>query len=176
MKRQKVIDDRYLDKIVSVAYGDAGILDKLIVYRDAKKNPQVKKLLDEYKATAVEVKDIASKKCPDKLIENTEAQIRKEKTPVKYSIVFQKPVYSSAALAIIIAIAALLIFRQPNQGQKYSKAEVLTAEMQVKQSLGLVGKIFKKTQNTISYDVLDKQVAPPIKKGMNVVNNLLNGG
>jgi hypothetical protein len=176
MKQQKIIDDKYLDKIVSVAYGDAGILDKLTVHRDAKKYSQVKKLLDEYKATAIEVKDIAYNKCPDKVIENTEVQIRKEKTPEKYSIVFRKPVYSSVALAIIIVIAALLIFRHPNQRQKYSKAEVLTAEMQVKQSLGLVGKIFKKTQNTITFDVLDKQVVPPIKKGMNVVNNLLNGG
>jgi hypothetical protein len=178
MKQQKIIDDKYLDKIISVAYGDAGIIDKLIVYRDSQKDPEVKKLLDEYRATADEVKSISNQKCPDDLVKKIEKETTgiREDNAGKYSIVFRKPVFSTIALAIIIAFTALLIFRQPNPGQKYSKAEVLTAEMQVKQSLGLVGKIFKKTQNTISYDIFDKQVVPPIKRGMNVVNNLLNGG
>ena len=178
MKQQKIIDDKYLDKIISVAYGDAGMFDKLLVYSDSQKYPEVKKLLDEYSATADEVNSFANQKCPDDLVKKIGKETidrRKDKTG-KYSIVFRSPIFSSAALVFIIAIAALLIFRQPNPEQKFSKAEVLTAEMQVKQSLGLVGKIFKKTQNTISYDVLDKQVVPPIKKGMNAVNNLLNGG
>ena len=182
MKQQKIIDDKYLDKIISVAYSDAGIFDRLIVYRDSKIYPEVKKLLEEYRLTADEVMNIANQKCPDKLVINIDSKIKKESLnsrrniPGRYSIIFRKPVFSSAALVIILVIAALIIFRQPNPEQKYSKAEILTAEMQVKQSLGLVGKIFKKTQNTISYDVLDKQVVPPITRGMNVVNNLLNGG
>jgi len=177
MKQQKIIDDKYLDKIISAAYGDSGIWDKIKIYRDAKRYPEVKKLLDEYRATSDEVKNFANVKCPDDLLNKAEKEIfNSERKPANFSMVFRKPVFSSAALVIILVIAALLIFKQPNHENKYSKAEVLTAELQVKESLGLVGKIFKKTQNTISYDVLDKQVVPPIKKGMNVVNNLLNGG
>ncbi len=178
MKQQKIINEKYLDKIISVAYGDAGIVDKLSIYRDARKYPEVKKILDEYRTTAEEVKSFAGEKCPDDLVRKIEKVIPgvKQNKSGKYLIAFRKPVFSSVALVMVIAIAAFLIFRQPNREPKYSKAEVLTAEIQIKQSLGLVGKIFRQTQNTISQDVLDKQVVPPIKRGMNVVNNLLNGG
>ncbi len=178
MKQQKIIDGKYLDKIISVAYNDAGILDKINIYLDARKYPEVKKLLDEYRTTAKEIKSFTGEKCPDDLISKLDKEIPGigKNKPFEYLIAFRKPVFSTTALVIIITIAALLILKQPNREPKYSTAEVLTAELQVKQSLGLIGKIFKKTQNTISYDVLDKQVALPIKKGMNAVNNLLNGG
>ena len=46
------MNDDLTNKIIAVAYGDASLKDKLLVRRLARKNDEVKKMLDEYRAVA----------------------------------------------------------------------------------------------------------------------------
>ena len=54
------------------------------------------------------------------------------------------------------------------------RQQVLAAEPA--QSLAIVGRVFRKTENRLTEDILEKQVTPPFKKSFDTINNLLNGG
>jgi len=46
------INPKLIDKIINVAYGDARITERIIVFWKASRNGEVKRILDEYKTTA----------------------------------------------------------------------------------------------------------------------------
>lgn len=88
-----------------------------------------------------------------------------------------KPAY---AFAIIILFVSVLVFVLLNQNkekeQVYSKAEVAHAEMQVKTSLAILNKVFKKTENLIEDDILPKRIGKPVQKSFSIINEVLIGG
>ncbi len=181
MNRLKHIKEDLHDRIVTVAYGDAGIIDKLKVYFNAAKNPDVKKLLAEYKETAKAVSSFKEGNCPDGIIDSVNKKIKSElnssrKDMLPLSTFLKKPVVVFSTAVIVLGISALLIFNKPENKPEYSKTQVELAEKQVKESFALVGEVFKKTQYKLAEDVLGKQVSPPIKKGINLINNLFKGG
>lgn len=181
MNQLKHIKEDLHDRIVAVAYGDAGIIDKLKVYFNAAKNPEVKKLLTEYKETAEAVNILKSEQCPDEIIDSVNKKIKLELNSSRNNIFqlsnfIKKPVVVFSTAVIVLGIFAVLLFNKPENKAKYSKAQVELAEKQVKESLALVGEVFRKTQYKLADDVLGKQVSPPIKKGMNLINNLFKGG
>jgi len=46
------IDEKLLDKIIAVAYSDAGLYDRMVVWINVRRDPEIKGLLDEYKLKA----------------------------------------------------------------------------------------------------------------------------
>ena len=182
MNQLKHINEELLDRIVSVAYGDAGIVDRIKIYFEARKNPAIKKLLDEYKGTASAVHSIASEKFPAEIIESVTRKIKIEAVIKKQNVYdsirnfLKKPAVTFTIAAIVLSLFALLLLQKPKEEKKYSKAQVESAEKQVKESLALVGKVFKKTQLKLADDVLGKHVSPPIKKSINLINDLFKGG
>ena len=54
-KKSSKISEEFLNKIISVAYKDAKIFDKAVVYYLAFRNSEIKKLLNDFKKTAAEV-------------------------------------------------------------------------------------------------------------------------
>ena len=75
------IDEKLLDKIIAVAYGDAGLYDRLIVWMHARRDPEIKTLLDEYRLTAYSVHSLDEKKLPEANLKSVYHKIgQKEKT------------------------------------------------------------------------------------------------
>lgn len=64
-KKLNNIDEEILDKIIAVAYKDASLKDRIRIYLLAKKDPEVKKLLSEYRETAGNIKKVPLDECPD---------------------------------------------------------------------------------------------------------------
>ncbi|MHB8580149.1 MAG: hypothetical protein ACYDA4_09855 [Ignavibacteriaceae bacterium] len=182
MKKQFEIDDNYIDKIISVAYGDGSLVDKIEVHITAFSNPKVKDILNEYKATAKEVRNVSKEygSIESLMDDRSEIDIRDNSfislVSSLYKFLIMKPVYSSAALIIILSVSTLLLLRQPKKEPAYSKEQVALAEIQVKESFALVGKILAKTQIKITNDILSNDVALPIQKSTAVINNLFDGG
>ena len=54
-KPSNKIEIELIDKIISVAYGDASIIEKIIVMWKAASDENVKNILEEYRATADKV-------------------------------------------------------------------------------------------------------------------------
>ena len=176
------ISEELHEKIISVAYDDAGLFDRIIVKREAKKNNDVKNLLEEYRLTANEVKNINKEDCPNNLVElaTKYAQINQDSKIISNGLLnkfLAKPVLSAIVILIIGSGVFFLFNKSENDNYgKYSKAEVEYAEQQVKETLGFVGKTFKKTEETLEENILLKRVTPPVNKGINLINNLFIGG
>ena len=62
------MNDKLLEKIISVAYGDASFIDKIKIQRLAKKNKEVKELWESYRQTAAEVHKLKEEECPNELL------------------------------------------------------------------------------------------------------------
>lgn len=182
MKKQFEISGNYIDKIISAAYGDGSLFDKIEVYIKAYSNPLVKNILNDYKATAKSVKYVSKEYASTGLLNNVQCEINiRENLFVSlfaslYKALIIKPVYSAAAVIIILCVSTFLLLRLPKHEPAYSKEQVTLAEKQVKESFALVGKILARTQNKTTKDVLSNDVVRPIQKGTVIINNLFDGG
>jgi len=178
-KKSFKIDEKLLEKIVSVAYGNAGFIDKIGVRRLSKKYPEVKKTLEDYKKTAAELKSLEFNSCPDEIIKNVENFFNIDKknkrsllTDLGY-IFITKPIYSAVAVTIlVIAILFSSTMERNFENSEFSKKEVKDAEEQVEKALALIGKVFVSARNTLEKDILTKQVSKPLNESVKSVNEL----
>lgn len=185
MKRKKSfeISEEMQNKIISVAYRDASLLDRIKVFRIVAKSDEARNLLNSYKITADKIKQIGEEKFPRELLKSVEHKtipVEKITNTFMYdlfSVVLSRPVVSAAASVILIAaiITSVIINRPVQYNYNYSTAEVTEAEKQAKYAFSIVGKIFKETQTTLQKEVLGEAIAIPFHKSIRIVNNLLEG-
>lgn len=174
------ISEEFHELIISAAYGDAGLLNNIKVYAEARRNPEVKHLLDEYAETARSVHSLPLDECPDEIVEKVRAQtntdIKEERSfSLDFmSMIYTRPLASAAAAAVIVILilTSLFIERTPRESI-YSRNDVELASAQTKQALAIVGQIFNNTQESIKKEILGDKVSKPINKGINVIDELL---
>lgn len=177
------IDEKLIEKIIRTAYGDAGLIEKFIVNRKAKKDLVIKQLLNEYKSAAYAVKSIPPYECPGHLLNDAlkrkQISSLKEKSymPDVLGLSAKQLAISAAAFTVVIVafITALLVNRVDVEPQ-YTQTEIKVAEEQVKESLVIVGRVFKKTRIRLEEEIIGKQVKEPLNKGFKILNNLFIGG
>jgi hypothetical protein len=180
------IDEKLLDKIIAVAYSDAGLYDRMVVWINVRRDPEIKGLLDEYKLTASSVHSLDEKKLPETNLKSVYHKIgQTEKTnpvvpfihPFIRSFNFSKPLVSSAAIGfIIITIVSVLLFYNPAPEQKYTKTEIELAQQQLGESLAIVNKVFQNAERKLDIEVISKHVSKPLNKGLIYLNDYLIGG
>jgi len=188
MRKKKSIEvtGELLDKIISAAYGDADVLQKLKIKYLSFKDENIKRIYLDYKTSAKAVHSLKEKDFPERSSNNILSKIEAEGSfnslPSKtFSILFSRPIISAAAAGIIIIVVVSLLFFNKQMGSsgnetKYSKAEIELAEKQAKESLALVGFAFNKTKNILEEEVIQERVGKPIKKGFDTINKLFSGG
>jgi hypothetical protein len=176
------VDEKLLNRIISVAYGDAKFIEKYKIYRLANKNAEIKNLLDEYKRTAKKTHSIKLESANDdvlkkvKSITNVESNNNNTMVFDLYSFIFRRPAFTAAILGIfILAVVSTFIIKRPEIHQQYTQQEIEAADMQVKQSLALIAGVFKKTSITVEKDVLTNRVSIPLMESFNLVNDYLQG-
>ena len=172
MKSIKEIPEQYLNKIISVAYGDASFWDKIKIYFDALRNTAVKEILYEYKETSKQVHMIS--------YEEYQGEI-----PVKFSntkawifdnlyIFFKRPIISTAMVLMIIGGAVgYLIINSGHSSPQYTEQELRIADQQAKESFALVASIFDRTKNELKNKIFNEKVNKPINKGLTIVYKYL---
>lgn len=182
MKNSNNIDEKLYDKIIAVAYKDASLIDKFIVYRKANKSPVIQRLLNEFRETAAAVHNIKSDEFPDSAIASVKNRlIRKHKKVFIggfiYSKIIARPLLSAGVAGIIIlALAVVLFFRQPQQTPQYTKAEIELAQKQLEESVAIVNKVFKNAEKQLDKEVIPNIINNKTNKGFNLINDLLIGG
>ena len=181
MKKSNHIEEKLLKKIIKVAYGEGNIYERTAINYRSKKNPEIKRLLEEYRLTASVLDNIKNEECPDEILEKTYDRIKAANKsaalgPKWFDFFLTRPLISAAAAVLIVGMFSLYIIERPKPNPRYSEVQVKHAELQVKESLAIIDKVFQNTRRTLEYDVLKKRVTPPLKEGINVVNNLFKGG
>ena len=176
------IEEPVVNKIIAVAYGDAGLIDRLIIYKLARKDALVRKLLDEYRATANSVHKIHEIDLPTNISDGVRSRISRESNHNNigsfiYSGLFARPILSSAvALILIIGIAGIFLLNKPATDYKYSKMELELAQQQLEQSIAIVGKVFQRAEKKLEVEVISKHVSKPLNTGLIYLNDYLIGG
>lgn len=166
------ISEEMLNRIISAAYKDAPLIDRIRIFFLTKKNQEVKKLLKEYRRTVNNIKKVPLEECPDSVINSLDIKTKKESK----SFVL-KPAYIFAITVLVISTLAIVLLNQSEEKEHvYTKAEIELAEQQVKTSLAIVNRVFKKTEDLIQEDILPKRVGKPIHKSLSIINEVLIGG
>ncbi len=174
-KKSSNISEELLDRIVSVAYGNASFLEKRRIEKLASENEKVHELLNEYRSTANTVHSIPKEEYEGKLKLQTISESNSSIFDDVYLILIAKPLVSAAAtILLIFAITFSLFNNRELTYEGYSLAEVQKANLESKQALLFVSKIFSKTTQQLTDDILINEVSKPIKEGMNTVNKLFN--
>jgi hypothetical protein len=175
--------DTLLNKIISVAYGDSGFIDRIKIKHLAKKDPQVKMYLEEYSKTAKAAHSLKAEECPVEIVNNVKGKIGIAKGSTKsfffelYSTLFAHPVISASAVSIVLVVLVTsIIFNRNQYTYNYTQQEIELADKQAKESLFIITKIFNKAQNNLKNEILAGHVAKPISEGLNLVNELFNEG
>ena len=183
MSRKKSFEltEELHNKIISAAYGEANLLDKLRVLRTVAKNPDAKKLYASYMWTAAEVKQIKEENFTNDFVSRlTQENIPAAKNNNSFiydflAIVFARPIISSVTTIVLFAsIAAGLILNKPVQ-HNYNESEILQAREQAKYAFTIVDNIFKQTNLTLQNEILGEKITKPIKESVGIVNNILKG-
>lgn len=176
------MNEKLLNRIISVAYDDATHWEKFRINRLAKKYPEIESILNKHKKIAQQTHFIGLEECPNDILENikrTTSSIKKREQSLifdLYSFLFRKPAISAAIVSLfLIALVSTFIIKRPEIHEQYSKREIELADQQVKQSLALISGIFRKTSQTVEKDILTDRVSKPIKESFNLVNDYLQG-
>ena len=173
MKTPDNMNEEYLAKIISVAYGDASFVDEIKIYLDSKKNPEVKKILDEYKNTARCIRTLKAEEYKGKL---PSGRPQVSGRVLSYLDIFiRKPVLSATmALMITAAVAGYYITSgESTTYNGYTKQELIVAERQAKESLAIVASIMNRTEDKLKYDIFGNKINKPIRKSLTVVDTYL---
>ena len=176
------ISQKLIDKIINVAYGDASITERIIVFWKASRNGEVKRILEEYKTTANSVHNINKEELPEFVIESVRRRIEFENESESliskaYFALYSKPIFSAAVVSIfVLTIISFFLFRQPATTYKYSKAEIELAQQQLEDSFTIVSRVFNKAEQKLDKEIIKDRVSKQLNKGLNLVNEYLIGG
>jgi hypothetical protein len=172
-KKPSKISEELQNVIISVAYGNASFWEKRRIEKLASKDEQVREMLDEYAKTAKVVHSISKKEYMGSVKIERMNDSQKSIFDDIYLMIIGKPIVASmATIALIFALTFSFINNQELPYKNYSLSEVQKANIEAKQALQIVNRIFTKTESIIKYDILTKEVSKPIKDGMNTVNKL----
>jgi len=182
VKNSNNIDERLYDKIVAVAYNDASLLDSFLINRLAKKNPEVKRILNEFKETANAVRSIQPYDLPASVIDSVKNRIGNSNRKSLlgnfiYPGIAARPLLSTSIVGLIIlGLSALLFFNQPKPEKQYTKTEIALAQKQLEESLAIVNRVFRKAEKQFDKKVVPNIINKNTDKGFDLINDLLIGG
>lgn len=174
-KKCSNINEKSLSKIISVAYGNASLIDIFIVKRLIKRDSELRALYEEYRKTASIVCSLKREKFENDNILITEKINTKTMFEEMYSIFLGKPIIYSAMVTVLLISMMFSIFSNKEISYNgYTMAEVKKANRESRIAISIVSEIFNKTKTTLKTDILYKEVSKPINEGINTVNKLFN--
>lgn len=185
MKESNKLDQRLIDKIIRVAYGDAGIFDWLHIELKSLTNNKIRSLLEEYRQTANVVHKLKGEEVPEHITERIKSikggTIKSESLTTKisyaiFSIFSNKAIPATVIAIVLIVIVSIFFFKEAAPTHKYSKAEIELAQKQFQKSLAIVGRTFQKAEKSFSEEILKNQINKNLNRGYYLVNNVLIGG
>jgi hypothetical protein len=174
---QETIDSELEEKIIAVAYGDCSIIDRIRILWRASTDERVRQLLDEYRHTAHAVHGIPEQEFPQSSLHALTPVIGRE--PHGRRRLFVLGLRQAYVMIVVVAVLGILarmtIFRQ-EPGPKYTKAELILAQEQMRKSFGVVAKVLQKTESDVDKKVLAGKVSKPLNKGLIIVREYVTGG
>lgn len=175
--------EKLKEKIISTAYGTAGLTERLIVWLEVMKNPEALKALKEYKKTATAVHSLMPEKCPEESVRKITTKInscrqKRKAFRMNLSGILNTRAFAFSIVSVLtIALAVTFYWQEKKRTEEvYSQEQVELAEQQTKVALAIVGKILNSSKTILKDEVIYKQVSRPISASIKTVNSLFNKG
>ena len=184
-KELNSLDQKLIDRIINVAYGDAGFFELIYVHFKSISNNEIKSLLDEYRRIAKKVHNIKQEEVPNYISEkinniaggtNKQDSIFSRISSGFFYFIGNKAVPATVFGLIFIVVISFFALKEQTPTYKYSKSEIELAQKQFKQSLAIVGRTFQKAEQSFNKEVLQNQINKNLNRGYFLVNNILTGG
>jgi hypothetical protein len=184
-KESNNMNQKLIDKIINVAYGDTRIIDWIYIHLRSLSDKEIKSMLMDYKNTVKAVHHLKQEEVPDHILEKVNGRVKSATTGntissgISYGFFsfFGKKAIPATILAIIlVSVISFFLLRAPEPTHKYSKEEIELAETQLKQSLAIVGKAFQKAKKSFNEEIINNQLNKNLNRGYYLVNNILIGG
>jgi cytochrome c1 len=177
------MNDKLIEKIISTAYGDAGLIDKLHIYILSLRNREVRELLNEYRSTARAVHSAKEEELPEDKTEMLYALAggrRRTKTAFLFdilSIFTAKPVVASVtAFAVMALVITTMFVKNPQPETVYSDEEIINAAAQTKQVFQILNEAFDHAKVVVEDKVLKENVAKPINESYKKITRIIKEG
>jgi hypothetical protein len=180
-KKSYNISEKLYNKIVSVAYGEGTLLDKVKIRYMAANNEEIKKIFVSYRDIANAVHHLDEEMFPDELLKRVEKKTISLKNSGSsfvndfISILITRPIVSAATTIVVVVVITITLFVNRGQDINYTNNEIVKADRQARYALAIVNKIFSQTNSTLKQDVLNDRVSKPFNDSYNFINNLLEG-
>jgi hypothetical protein len=165
------MDEKLINRIISAAYDDCGLIEKRRIKRILRQNPEAEKIYKNFRDVAKGVHALPGMECPGYILDRVESNI-KHRGITSRSYLKPAAAFTTMVIAAVVAMFSMINNVEPS----YSNAELRAAEVQAKESLSLVSRVLNKTTDTIGKEILPDKVSKPVKEGLNIINNLLIGG
>lgn len=115
------MEEKLINKIISAAYGEAPLRDRLLIIWQARRNAEVKELYAAYKNTAELVHSMEEEKCPECVTDRAIDLTLKDKVKTRsflldvYTAFFAKPLWPAAMVTLIISVISVSIFLKQDE-------------------------------------------------------------
>lgn len=177
------MNDKLLEKIISAAYGDAGLMDKLYIYMLSLRNREVRDILNEYRSTAREVHSIKEEELSEDKVGMLYAQAgskRRGKSAFLFdilSIFTAKPVVASVTAFAVMALIITTMFVKNRQPEAvYTDEQIITAAAQTRQVFQIINEAFDNAKVVVEDKVLKENVAKPINESYKKISKIIKEG
>ena len=175
------ITEMLYNKIVSVAYGEGSILDKVRIRYLAAKDNEIKKIFLASQNIAKAVRNLDEEQFPEEILKKVEGKTILLKSTGSFflndfiSILLAKPLVSTVTAILVVTTITLSLLMNKPSDTVFSRDEIVNADKQARYALAIVNKIFTQTNSTLKEEVLTNRVSKPFNDGYNFINNLIEG-
>lgn len=177
------MNEKTIEKIISAAYGDGSIIDKIRVNILIRQNREAMELFTEYRNTAKEVHSGAEEEFPDSSVEKVfEAAGLKKKVrggvfTDLFSLFAAKPMLASATMFLFAALLITTMFIKNRVPEVvYSDDEIVKAGEQTELVFRAINEAFNNAGALIKENVLKEQVAKPMNESYNKISKIIIEG
>lgn len=168
------IEDTLRAAVQHVAYGRAGVVDRIRVARAVRRDAAVRDLLQEHRRIAHAVRGLSYPPAPPAISRRAWGQIQREDPALGRG---QAPRLLSAGAAVLaLCLALLLGYRAlgptPDSEPVYTQAEIEEAQQQIEAALAHVRRGVAKAGRVVHQDVLAPNLSRPLRDGGAILHNL----
>jgi hypothetical protein len=170
------------ETIITVAYGDCSIVDRIRIWWLSTRDQQVRDLLHEYSVTARSVHQIREHELPTEALHAVHTRIgrqnsaRKERSFALFGLRPRLAMIVTVIAILGLGIFAAVTFLREESAPKYTQAELERTKEQVRESLAIVARVLRKTERDVDKEILTEKVSVPLNRGLLVVREYVTGG
>lgn len=175
------------EKIISAAYGDSGLGDRLRVFLHLKRCGKCNSLYREYKRTAVTFTSLKQQKCPSTVTDRVENRIGIKKNnnvnlfDRMLDFIFYKPNYALSGTVLLIIITVFLSVQLSDMyttmpEHYYTDAEIRKAHEEIEKTFAMIVPVVHNAQVDIRDKIIMSQIVPPVRRSVEKTNQLFIQG